>query len=749
MTNKNIEKWEVSKAMVEYFMPYSLKVICDRALPDIKDGFKPVHRRILWKMFYMGAFSHKERHKSMTVVGEVMKIHGHGDTSISDALAMLTEQQEGQITPYIDGEGAFGKQYLADPPSAPRYTFCRLNKFTEDELMKDVKKGVVKMIGEGEHSQPVVLPSTYPNIIVKQNEGIAVGMSCYFPSHNLKEVCLGTVAYIEDPNVDLLNYIKAPDFASGGQLIYDETEVRKIINEGRGKLKVRSKYRYDEANNVIEVYEIPHNTNAKVIVTQITDMIKNGVKEVKDIIDARNESAFNKERNREELEIAIEVKKNTDVKRLMSYLFAKTHLEKSFSANMNCLVDFKPRVLGIKAILDEWLKFRRECIVKSIEFDLGKMEKDLHFLKGLEKVLLDIDKAIDIIRKSEEDEIAKNLMDFFKVDEIQAEEIANMKLRFINKQYILNKIKTIEELDNNIIKLKSKIQDVNEINKDIIAELKAIADKYGKPRRTEILYEVPDDVAITREEFIQNYNVAFFYTREGYLKKIPLTSLRSSGEHRLKDGDEIIRETQGQNTDEILVFTNKGNIHRIKAHKIDDHKTSTLGLYLPTELGLKGENIIDVIPTSYADGESVALFYDNGYVARVDIKAYQSNYTILKGNTNCKLIKVEKLVVDMNVMLISSEGKALIFNTNEINTISSRSAKGVKGMNLGENTLVSVIFNPKSKMKLALTTDKKGTFVEKTSDFVYYEGRRGNVGVFILNCRKNSSTLLSAEICRN
>lgn len=738
--NIHIKRWEFGETIKAYYMPYAMKTIVDRALPDVRDGFKPIHRRILFKMYDEGLLQEKERAKCASIVGKVLEIHGHGDASVYQALAKLTEQQEGQLNAYIDGEGAFGKQYCTDSPSAMRYTFARLNKFAE-EFTKDLNKNVVKFIGEKEHKQPLILPVTFPNILVKQNEGIAVGMACYFPSWNLKEVCEATIAYINDKNVDLTEYLKAPDFSSGGELIYDGKEIRKIIEEGKGRLKVRSKYRFDKENNIIEVYEIPHNTTANAIIQQITDLMKDG--KLKDVTDVRDETGFNKETGREELLIAIEVKKNTDVEKLMAFLLKNTNLERFFSANLNCLIDYQPKVVGIKEILDNWLKFRRECVIKAGQFDLEKMKVELHLMKGLEKVLLDIDKAIEIIRHNKKNNVIQKLCEYFDIDNLQAKAVCKIELWNINEEYILDRIKDIKKLEKETKKLQSYIDSTKEIDKDIIKQLQEIITKFGKSRRTEIIYDVKE-VAITEE--IPNYNVMFFLTNEGYFKKVALTSLRSSGDHKLKDGDYIVREVQGLNTDEILVFTNIGNVYRLKAHKIEDKKVSDLGVYLPNELGLKNETIVDIVVTSYADGESVLNFYKNGFIARVNIKAYQSNYAVLKGNLQSEIMRIEKITDDINIMMITTEGKGLIFNTNEINTINSRNAKGVKGIAVtGDIEVTNVITNPTSKMDVAITTQKKGTFNDKTTDVAYYEGSRGNVGVFLYNCRKNGDQLISVE----
>lgn len=713
----NIQKWEVSKVIKEYYLPYAMKVVVDRALPDIRDGLKPVARRILYKMYAMGATADKEeREKSITVVGEVLKIHGHGDASVYDALCKLTEQQEGQLYGYIDGEGAFGKQYSADKPSASRYTFCKLSEFS-NEFFKDINKNTVKFIGEDkEHLQPLVLPVTFPNILVKQNEGIAVGMACYFPSWNLSEVCNATIAYIENENVDLTQYLKAPDFSTGGELIYDEKEIKNIINEGRGKLYLRSKYRFDKENNCIEVYEIPHNTTADSIISKIADMIKNN--ELREVTDIRDESGFNKKIGKEELKITIDIKDNVDIEKLMARLYKETNLSKVFNVNLNCLVNYKPKVMGIKEILKNWLEFRHECIINAIKFDLAKLEKDLHAMQGLEKVLLDIDKAIEIIRHSKRSEVIKKLCEEFKIDEIQANSIARMELWNINEEYILNKIKDIEKLKNIIENLKKKMNSKDEINKQIIQELKDISKKYGKPRKTEILYDVKE-VAITEE--IPNYNVQIVVTKDGYIKKIPLVSLRGSKEHRLKDGDKIVGEFTSTNTSEILVFTDKANCYKLKAYDLVDSKTSVLGEYLPTILKLeKDENIIKVVPTT--DYSGYLLFaYEDGKISKITISSYQTKQNRTKlinaYSTHAPLINIIPIMNDIQLICKSSIDKVLIFDSGNINPKVTKNSMGIQVMK-SKNDSIMVLCEPLSN-------------VSGIANIGYYEGSAGAIGVYL------------------
>jgi DNA gyrase subunit A len=649
--------------------------------------------------------------------GEVLKIHGHGDSSVYDALAKLTEQQEGQLHPYLDGEGAFGKQYSTDSPSASRYTFSRLNEFA-NEFFGDIKKDTVHFVGEDkEHLQPLVLPVSFPNILVKQNEGIAVGMACYFPSFNLSEVCDATIAYIKDEKVDLIDILKCPDFSTGAEILYDANEVKKIIDTGKGKITVRSKYRFDKANNCIEVYEIPHNTTANAIVSQIVDLMKDS--RYKEITDVRDETGFNKVTKREELKIAIDVKKNTDVEKIMAMLFKDTYLQKTISTNFNCLVNYKPQVLGVKDILKYWLEFRRETIVKATQFDVDDKKKQLHFLKGLEKVLLDIDKAIEIIRFTKKKDVITKLCEHFLIDEIQAQAVMKIELGNINEEYIIEKIKDIKTLEKTIHTLEGIISNKSKVNSIILKQLTEIKEKYGKPRRTTILYDVEDVVVV---DTIPDYNVMFYETKEHYFKKIPLTSLRSSGEHRLKDGDKILQEMSGTNLSEILVFTNKGVCYKIRAYEIADSKTSMLGEYLPNLLSLdKDEEIIKTVVTS--DFKGYLLFaYANGKISKIELNTYETKTKRTKllnaYNTDSPLINIIQIADDIDVLCQSNINKVLVFNTSQINSKATKNSQGIQAL--------------KSKNGSTMTVCVPLDNVEGITNGVdYYRSSTGAIGCYI------------------
>lgn len=732
---RKLVKNDIVDTLRDNYMPYAVSVALDRALPEI-DGFKPSHRKILWTMYEMSLLN-GNRTKSANIVGSVMKYNPHGDQAIYETMVRLA-QGDTLLFPYVLGKGNFGQHTskLLQPASS-RYTEAKLSEICE-EMFKGIKKDAVDFVPNYDNTrvEPRLLPTTFPNVLVNNNLGIAVGMASSMPSFNLKEVCQATIAYMKDSKCDLTETLLAPDFATGGIILYDQSDIARIYENGLGSIKIRSKYRYNAKDNAIEVYEIPYTTTREDIINKVVDLVKNGdmtdISDIEDLTDLKG------------MKISISLKKGKDPDAVMQKLFVKTPLQDSFSCNFNLLINGRPQVLGVRSIIGEWVKFRIDNLRRQTLFDMRAKEKELGLLEGLHKVQLDIDKAIEIIRGSKNDEaVIKNLVKHFGITEEQAEYVANIRLRDLNKDYLLNKTKNIEKLKAEIKVLKSVAESDAKIKSIIANQLEEVIKKYGTPRKSTIEYGT-QAVAVTEE--IPNYNVMFFLTKEGYFKKITLTSLRSSGEHKLKDGDQIIRTVQGQNIDEVLVFTNVGNVYRIKAHKVEDGKTSNLGMYLPTELGLKDESIIDIVVTSYTDGESVLNFYKNGFIARVDIKAYQSNYTVLKGNLQSEIIKVEKLTNDIDVMLITTEGKGLIFNTNEINTISSRNAKGVKGIAVtGDIEVASVILNPESKMQLAITTKKKGTFNEKSADYAYYEGSRGNVGVFLYNCRKNGDVLLNVE----
>lgn len=667
----------------ESYMQYAMSTILDRALPDVRDGFKPVHRRILYSMYESKITYNEDMAKTTEPVAETMKIHHHGDTSISEAIALMTEQNESLLHPYIDGEGTFGKVYLKCKPSAARYTYCRLNKFSE-EFFKDIKSGIIQLIGEDKkHLQPVVLSASFPNILIKNNEGIACGVACNFPSFNLSEVCDTTIAYIKDKEINLLDTLKAMDFSSGEELIYNENELNKIYTTGRGSILLRSKYIYDEKNNCIDIYKIPYSTTADAIISKITELMKND-SSLKDILDIRDETGFNKKTQKEELKITIDVKKNTNISLLMKKLFKKTPLQSCFSANMNCLVDFKPKVLGIKQILDEWLKFRTECITKGLKYNIDNLSDKLYILKGLESVLLNVDNVIDIVKNSKTDDIIiSKLMSSLNISKEQAEYIADIKLRNINKNYILNKIKDIEILEQNINDLKYQHDNKDEINKIIVNELERIKKTYGIPRKTEIVY---DDVMenVSEDVLIEDYNIRYYLTNDGYLKKIPLTSLRGTSEHKLKEKDFIISEIDSINKSDLILLSDKGIAYKLKSHELPDTKISNQGEYLPNIINLdKDEKIIYMISTTNYSGYLLIAF-KNGKITKIDLSSYATKTNRSKlinaYSTDSEIVNMLHLEKDIDLLCKSSINKVLIINTEQIAVKSSKMSVGVSVM---------------------------------------------------------------------
>lgn len=714
-----ITQIEIGDHAREVYMPYAMSTILDRALPDIRDGLKPIHRRILYAMYKAGITYNKDRAKTTEPISATMKIHHHGDSSISDAIALMTEQNENLLHPYIDGEGAFGKVYSKDKPSAPRYTYCRLNRFTE-EYFKDLEDNVLQMIGEDkDHLQPVVLSSSFPSILIKNNEGIGCGEACLFFSFNLAEVCDTTIKYIEDKNINLLDTLLSPDFSTGGYILYSKSDLEKIYNTGQGSIRLRAKYRYDKDNNCIDIYEIPYSTTVDAIITKVSDLMKQG--KLKDVTDIREETGYNIITKKEEMKITIDIKRNINVDVLMANLFKNTPLETSCSANMNCLVNYEPKVLGIKAILDEWLIFRRECINKSTQNNIDKKSKQLHILKGLEKVLLDIDEAIQIIRHSKSDElIITNLMNKFNIDEMQANEISNMKLRNINQQYILNKIKSIQELEKEVNDLKSVLNNEDKINDIIIQQLQEVKSKYGKPRMTEILYEHEID-EISTDQLIEDYNTKLILTQENYLKKIPATSMRGSANIKLKEGDTITSELDSTNKSDILLFSNKQVCYKLYAWQLEDTKPSNLGIYLPQELQLDSdEKIIQIISTTDYQGYLVFAF-TNGKIAKIDLSSYSTKTQrskLLNAYANeSELINMFYIKENIDILCKSSINKVLITNTSLINSKSSKNSQG-------NMTLKS---KNDSYMDMCVPINN----IQGIEDIEYYRGKTNAVGSYL------------------
>ena len=559
--------------------------------------------------------------------------------------------------------------------AAPRYTEVKLEKICE-ELFRDLDKNTVDFVDnyDGTMKEPVLLPTTYPNVLVNSNQGIAVGMASNICSFNLKEVCEAAIAYLENEEIDILDYLKAPDLSTGGQIIYNKKDIERIYSTGRGSFKLRAKYRFDKKNNCIEIYEIPYTTTTEAIMDGIIALVKDN--KIREIVDVRDETDL------KGLKITLDIKKNTEPDILMEKLFRFTTLEDSFSCNFNILINGRPKVLGIKDVLKEWVIFRIECIKRQTAFDIEKKSDKLHLLLGLKKILLDIDKAIKIIRNTEEDAlVVPNLMEGFGIDKLQAEFVAEIKLRNLNKEYILNRVSEIESLQNSINELKDTLASEKKIKKIIIKQLKDVAKKYGKPRKTEIIHEEHIE-EITHENLIEDYNLKLFLTKDNYLKKIPLTSLRGNPEQKLKEDDKIIQEVEGRNKSELLLFSNMHTVYKLKLFEVEDCKASSLGIYLANLLELEeGEKIIYIAVTDDYKGYMIFAF-ENGKVAKIDLKSYETK-TNRKKLANAysdvsTLIYISHILEDIELVAFSSLDKVLVFDTSKINAKSTRNSQGVQ-----------------------------------------------------------------------
>jgi DNA gyrase subunit A len=675
MLNKYSKKQKIEDTLEQNYMPYAMSVIVSRAIPEI-DGLKPSHRKLMYTMYKMGLLT-GNRTKSANVVGQTMKLNPHGDQAIYETMVRLTRGNGALLHPLIDSKGNFGKQYSRDMQyAAPRYTEVKLEKICE-EFFKDIDKETVDFVEnyDGTMKEPCLLPATFPSILVNSNQGIAVGMASNLCSFNLKEICDATASYINDENIDFIEHIKAPDFPTGGQLIYSEKEMRAIYNKGRGGFKVRAKYRYDKKNNCIEIYEIPYTTTSEAIIDTIINLVKNG--KIKEITDVRDETDL------DGLRIALDIKKNADPDVLMGKLYMMTSLEDSFNCNFNILVNNIPKVMGIKEILDEWIKFRVNCIKRQLNYDIAKKEEKLHLLLGLSKILLDIDKAVKIVRESEKDSlVVPNLMKGFEIDQLQAEFIAEIKLRNLNKEYILNKTGEIENLKKEIEEYREISSDEKKIKKLIVKQLKEISQKYGQPRRTEIIREEHIET-ITEENLIENYNLKIFLTRQGYLKKIPLTSLRASSEHKLKEDDFIIQEIETNNRAELLLFTNKHAVYKMRIHEIEDSKASVMGDYLPNLLQMDDDDEIVKYIVATEDYKGWMLFsFENGKIAKINLDSYQTKTNRKKllntYSDRSQLIDLRYIEEDIDLVAYSNIDKVLLFNTALINSKVTRTTQGVQ-----------------------------------------------------------------------
>ena len=662
----------------ENFMPYAMSVILSRAIPEI-DGFKPSHRKLLYTMYKMGLLT-GARTKSANIVGATMKLNPHGDSAIYDTMVRLSRGYEALLHPYVDSKGNFGKFYSRDMAwAASRYTEAKLAPICT-ELFRDIDKDTVDFVDNYDNTmkEPTLLPAVFPSVLVNANTGIAVGMASNICSFNLREICETTAALIRDPNHDIFSTLPAPDFSGGCQIIYDEKAFQQVYETGKGSIRLRAKYVYDKSDNCIDVLAIPSSTTCEVIIEKIIDLVKQG--KVREISDVRDETGI------DGLKITIDLKRGTDPDKLMAKLFKLTTLEDTYACNFNVLIAGVPRVLGVKELLEEWIAFRIECVKRRTFYDRTKKAEKLHLLKGLEKILLDIDKAIKIIRETDEEaEVVPNLMIGFGIDQVQAEYVAEIKLRHLNREYILKRTQDIEDLEREIAELDDILMSKSRVKTIIVKELKAVADKYGQPRKSMIIYE---DTASYVEEVdeVPDYPCTFFFTKEGYFKKVKTQSLRMMGAHKLKEGDEVTQEIAANNNCDLLFFTDKAQVYKAKANDFTDTKTSVLGEYVAAKLGMdEDENAVYLVVTK--DYKGILLFaFENGKAAKVPLEAYatKTNRKKLTGAYSDKNPLAAMLLIDEDkeVLFTASSGRMLLVHTGALALKTTRSTQGVAVMKL-------------------------------------------------------------------
>ncbi len=671
---ENITQEYIYDTLEKNYMPYAMSVIISRAIPEI-DGFKPSHRKLLYTMYKMGLLNGK-RTKSANVVGQTMKLNPHGDASIYETMVRLTRGNESLLHPFVDSKGNFGKQYSRDMAyAASRYTEVKLDSISA-EIFRDINKGVVDFTDnyDGTMKEPVLLPTTFPNVLVSPNQGIAVGMASNIASFNLKEVCEGTIAFLKDENCDITEYIVAPDFSTGAEILYDKAQMKEILEAGKGSFKMRAKYKFDKKNSCIEIFEIPYSTTSEAIVDKIIECVKAG--KLKEITDIRDET------DKTGLKLAIDIKKSADPDQLMKKLYKMTPLQDSFGCNFNILIKGAPQVMGVKSIIKEWSAFRMDCIKRGLKYDIAEKSKRLHLMEGLKSILLDIDRAIEIIRNTEEESmVVPNLKEGFGLDDAQAEYVAEIKLRNLNKQYILKGINEIEQLKKDIADMENILGSDKNVKKVIIKDLEKIAKKYGKDRLTTLVCD-SDTEEISEEQFIDDYKLKIFLTKDNYLKKISLASLRAASDQKLKPEDEIICEVEASNRDDLLLFTDKGEVYKTRIHEIPDCKASSWGEYLPNYLGMEGdEKIITAVPTSEYKGFMLFAF-ENGKIAKVEMSGYATK-TNRKKLTNAYYTKVPLADImfipeDVPIVIESRGGRLLAINTALINSKSKRDTQGIQ-----------------------------------------------------------------------
>ncbi len=675
----------ISETLEINYMPYAMSVIVSRAIPEI-DGFKPSHRKLLYTMYKMGLLN-GGRTKSANIVGQTMRLNPHGDAAIYETMVRLARGNETLLHPFVDSKGNFGKVYSRDMAyAASRYTEAKLDGIC-GEIFKDIDSDTVDMVDnyDATMKEPSLLPTTFPNVLVSANQGIAVGMASNICSFNLKEVCDTAIALMKNPDHDILETLPGPDFSTGAELLFDEAATREIYSTGRGSFRLRAKWHYVKEGNLIEITEIPYTTATEVIMDKVAELIKAG--KIREIADMRDETDLGG------LKLTIDLKRGVDPDKLMQKLFRMTTLQDSFPCNFNILIAGMPRVMGVGEILDEWTAWRTDCIKRRLFFQIGKKEEKLHLLKGLERILLDIDKAIRVIRETEMDsEVVPNLMIEFGIDEIQANFVAEIKLRNINKEYILKQTKAISQLEQEIADMRATLESSRKLKNVIISELQEVSKKYGQPRKTEILYNVSETAAEDEEEPVPDYPVTVFVSKEGYLKKITAQSLRMSGEQKFKEGDSLSFTRETTNRAEFLVFTDKYQCYKSRLSDFDDGKASLLGDYLPQKLGFEpGENLVSLQFCGDYKG-FVLFFFENGKAAKVPLSAYETktNRKKLTGAYSDKSPLAAAMVLeeDAQIALYSSDGRAAVFSTAQLLPKTTRNTQGVAVMTLKKKAVL-------------------------------------------------------------
>ena len=676
----------ISETLEINYMPYAMSVIVSRAIPEI-DGFKPSHRKLLYTMYKMGLLT-GGRTKSANIVGQTMRLNPHGDSAIYETMVRLARGNETLLHPFVDSKGNFGKVYSRDMAyAASRYTEAKLDNICT-ELFRDIDSDTVDMVDnyDATMKEPSLLPSTFPNVLVSANQGIAVGMASNICSFNLREVCDTAIALMKNPDHDILETLPGPDFSTGAELLFDEAATREVYSTGRGSFKLRAKWHYEKDGNLIEITEIPYTTATEVIMDKVAELIKAG--KIKEITDMRDETDLGG------LKLTIDLKRGVDPEKLMQKLFRMTPLQDSFPCNFNILIAGMPRVMGVGEILEEWTAWRMDCVKRRLFFQIGKREARLHLLKGLERILLDIDKAIRIIRETElEAEVVPNLMIGFGIDEIQANYVAEIKLRNINKEYILKQTKAISQLEQEIADMRDTLNSGKKLKNVIIQELQEVSKKYGQPRKTEIIYQAVEAEPEEEEDNVPDYPVTVFVSREGYLKKITAQSLRMSGEQKFKEGDALRFSQETTNRADVLVFTDQFQCYKSRLSEFEDGKASQLGDYLPQKLGMEqGETVRSVVLTEDYSG-FVLFFFENGKVAKVPLNAYETktNRKKLTGAYCDKsaLVDVYAMQEDAQMALYASDGRTLIFSTAQLLPKTTRNTQGVAVLTLKKKAVLT------------------------------------------------------------